>query len=220
MIALHDVSKSFVVAEKSVAILKDINLEIKKGERVAIIGPSGSGKTTLLSLMAGLDVPDRGRVVVNGIDLSAYDDRAMAHFRNETLGIIFQNFELVTPFTALENVLTPLDIAGFHDSSLAKSLLQSVGLAEREMALPMTLSGGEKQRVAIARALVRRPAVVLADEPTGSLDRMTGAVILDLLLREVNETRATLVVITHDPVVSEKMDRVFELRDQTLHVVR
>lgn len=219
MLTLKNVAKSFTVNGESVVILRDVNLEIKKGERVAIIGPSGSGKTTLLSLMAGLDTPDSGEVIVQGAHLNTFDEKALAHFRNETLGVVFQTFELVAPFTALENVCTPLEIAGIRDTTRGETLLSRVALSERQAALPATLSGGEKQRVAIARALVRHPAVVLADEPTGSLDRVTGSRILELLLEQVAESGATLVVITHDTELSEKMDRVFELRDQTLHEI-
>lgn len=219
MLTLKNISKSFMVNDKPVVILRDVNLEIKKGEKVAIIGPSGSGKTTLLSIMAGLDTPDCGEVIVQGVHLNTLNEQALAHFRNEILGVVFQTFELVAPFTALENVCTPLEIAGIDDTTRGGALLNSVALSERQEALPATLSGGEKQRVAIARALVRHPAVVLADEPTGSLDRVTGSKILELLLEQVTEGGATLIVITHDTQVSEKMDRVFELRDQTLHEI-
>lgn len=200
-------------------ILKDVNLVIEKGEKVAIVGPSGSGKTTLLSLIAGLDTLQSGTIAVAGTDLSKLDERALARFRNQTVGIIFQSFELIAPFTALENILTPLDIAGEKDMTRGEEWLQSVGLEHRRDALPGTLSGGEKQRVAIARALAMNPAIVLADEPTGSLDRLTGKRIIDLLIAEVERSRSTLLVITHDLSISEKMDRVFELRDQTLHEI-
>ncbi len=200
-------------------ILKDVNLVIEKGEKVAIVGPSGSGKTTLLSLIAGLDTPQGGTIAVAGTDLSKLDERALARFRNQTVGIIFQSFELIAPFTALENILTPLDIAGEKDMTRGEEWLHSVGLEHRRDALPGTLSGGEKQRVAIARALAMNPAIVLADEPTGSLDRLTGKRIIDLLIAEVERSHSTLLVITHDLSISEKMDRVFELRDQTLHEI-
>jgi len=219
MIELNGISKSFFAAGERVSILEDVNLSLQKGEKVAIIGPSGSGKTTLLSLIAGLDVPDTGTVTVAGTALSGLDERSLARFRNATIGIVFQSFELVTPFTAVENVRAPLDIAGQSDIRPADEWLSSVGLESRRDALPATLSGGEKQRTAIARALVMRPAVVLADEPTGSLDRVTGAKVIDLLIAETEKTGATLVIITHDLGVSEKMDRVFELRDRKLHVL-
>lgn len=219
MIELKGISKSFFVGTERIDIFKNVDLMVKKGEKVAIIGPSGSGKTTLLSLIAGLDTPDSGEVAVSGTPLSQLDERALARFRNETIGIVFQSFELITPFTALENVLTPLDIAGRKDSAHAREWLHSVGLDHRQHALPATLSGGEKQRVAIARALAMHPDVVLADEPTGSLDRVTGGRIMDLLIAEVTKSQATLLIITHDPGIAEKMDRVFELRDQSLHEI-
>ena len=219
MIELRQVSKSFMVGKEKIDILKGVNLTLRAGEKVAIIGPSGSGKTTLLSLLAGLDAPDSGDVMVAGINPSLLDEAALAEFRNKTIGIIFQSFELIAPFTALENVMTPLDIAGKHTSTGALQWLGDVGLEHRTEALPTTLSGGEKQRVAIARALIMKPAVVLADEPTGSLDRVTGSKVIDLLLDQVNKSGATLIVITHDSGISEKMDRIFELRDGTLHEI-
>jgi putative ABC transport system ATP-binding protein len=219
MIELKGVSKSFVSNGERISILDRVDLNLKKGEKVAIVGPSGSGKTTLLSLLAGLDIPDEGTVTVAETELSSLDESRSARFRNATIGVVFQSFELVAPFTAIENVSAPLDIAGETDTKRADEWLRSVGLDHRRSALPGTLSGGEKQRAAIARALVMHPAVVLADEPTGSLDRVTGAKIIDLLIAETEKTGATLVIITHDQSVSEKMDRVFELRDRKLHVL-
>lgn len=219
MIELRGVSKSFLVGKEKIDILKNVDLLVEKGEKIAIIGPSGSGKTTLLSLLAGLDTPDSGEVLVAGINPGKLDETSLASFRNKTIGIIFQSFELIAPFTALENVLTPLDISGKHDLSLAEGWLEQVGLEHRKQAMPTTLSGGEKQRVAIARALTMNPSVVLADEPTGSLDRVTGSKVIDLLLDQVQKSGTTLLVITHDSSISEKMDRIFELRDGTLHEI-
>lgn len=219
MIELKGVSKSFFSGKERIDIFKNVDLTVNTGEKVAIIGPSGSGKTTLLSLIAGLDTPDSGEVSVAGTALSTLDERSLARFRNKTIGIVFQSFELIAPFTALENVLTPLDIAGEEDDTHAREWLHSVGLDHRQHALPATLSGGEKQRVAIARALAMNPAVVLADEPTGSLDRVTGSRIIDLLIAEVTKSQATLIIITHDTSIAEKMDRVFELREQSLHEI-
>lgn len=219
MIHLKRVSKSFWVGKEKIDILKDADIVIHPGEKVAIIGPSGSGKTTLLSLIAGLDSPESGEVRVAGTNLAELDERALALFRNQTVGIIFQSFELIAPFTAIENVLTPLAIAGRKDDKHARGWLRSVGLDHRQDALPATLSGGEKQRVAIARALAMNPAVILADEPTGSLDRITGEKIINLLLAEAKKSGATLLVITHDASISEKMDRVFELRNYALYEI-
>jgi len=219
MIHLKNISKSFFLGTEKIDILKNVDLIIEKGEKVAIVGPSGSGKTTLLSLIAGLDTPDQGEISVSGIRVGSLSDRDLARFRSETIGVVFQSFELVMPFTALENVMAPLDIAGKSSREASEKLLASVGLVSRRDALPGTLSGGEKQRVAIARALVMNPPVVLADEPTGSLDRITGGKVIDLLLAQVTKSGATLVVITHDMSISEKMDRVFELSNGTLHEV-
>lgn len=219
IVELKGVSKGFLAGTERIEILDGVNLSLRKGEKVAIVGPSGSGKTTLLSLIAGFDTPEKGSVTVVGTDLSTLDERAIARFRNQSIGVVFQSFELVSPFTAVENVMAPLDIAGKQDPGLVTEWIQAVGLESRQHALPATLSGGEKQRVAIARALVMHPAVLLADEPTGSLDRVTGGRIIDLLIAEAEKTGATLVIITHDLGVSEKMDRVFELRDRKLHVV-
>ncbi len=174
MIELRGITKGFSTEREHISILENVQLTIKKGEKVAIIGPSGSGKTTLLSLIAGLDTPEKGSIYVDGVDLASLDEKAKAHFRNQTIGIVFQSFELISPFTAIENVMTPLAIAGKKDTEGAHEWIESVGLMDRKDALPSTLSGGEKQRVAIARALAMHPSVVLADEPTGSLDRLTG----------------------------------------------
>jgi putative ABC transport system ATP-binding protein len=219
MIELRGITKGFSTDREHISILENVQLTIKKGEKVAIIGPSGSGKTTLLSLIAGLDAPEEGSIYVDGVDLASLDEKAKAHFRNQTIGIVFQSFELISPFTALENVMTPLNIAGRKDIQVAHEWMESVGLTDRKEALPSTLSGGEKQRVAIARALAMHPSVVLADEPTGSLDRLTGGKIIDLLLAQTEKSGATLVIITHDASISSKMDRIFELRDRTLHEI-
>ena len=219
MIELRGITKGFSTEREHISILENVQLTIKKGEKVAIIGPSGSGKTTLLSLIAGLDTPENGSIHVDGVDLASLDEKTKAHFRNQTIGIVFQSFELISPFTAIENVMTPLAIAGKKDTEGAHEWMESVGLMDRKDALPSTLSGGEKQRVAIARALAMHPSVVLADEPTGSLDRLTGGKIIDLLLAQTEKSGATLVIITHDASISSKMDRIFELRDRTLHEI-
>ena len=219
MIELRGVSKGFLDGNEHISILENVQLVLKKGEKVAIIGPSGSGKTTLLSLIAGLDTPEQGSIRVDGTDLAVLDERSKARFRNQTIGIVFQSFELISPFTALENIMVPLDIAGKNGRQVAREWLEAVGLANRQDALPGTLSGGEKQRIAIARALAMHPAIVLADEPTGSLDRVTGSKIIDLLLSQTEKSGATLLIITHDVSISSKMDRIFELRDRALHEI-
>lgn len=218
-ISLSNITKSFATKSGPVVILENLNLEIQEGERVAIVGPSGSGKSTLLSLLAGLDVPTQGTIKVAGVEMATLKEKALAQYRNETIGIIFQSFELVMPFTVSENVAAPLDISGRADSARVTELLSRVGLTERKNAYPQTLSGGEKQRVAIARALANGPSIILADEPTGSLDRTTGKAVLDLLFEEVAREQKTIVVITHDQEIAKRMDRVFELREKRLHEV-
>lgn len=218
-ISLSNITKSFTTKAGPVVILEGLSLEINEGEKVAIVGPSGSGKSTLLSLLAGLDTPTEGTLSVAGVELTTLGERALAQYRNETVGVIFQSFELVVPFTVEENVAAPLDIKGRTDSARVALLLSRVGLSERVDAYPQTLSGGEKQRVAIARALVNSPSIILADEPTGSLDRETGKAVLDLLFEEITREKKTLVVITHDQEIARRMDRVFELRGKQLHEV-
>ncbi len=216
-VVLENVTKSFSTPAGTVEVLLGVSVLIKRGERVAIVGPSGSGKSTLLALMAGLDTPTAGSVKVSGENIAAYGERDIARYRNRDVGIIFQSFELVTPFTVEENIAAPLDIAHRHEPARVEDLLSRVSLTHRRNAYPRTLSGGEKQRVAIARALVNTPSLVLADEPTGSLDRMTGSAIFDLLLEEATREGATLIMITHDRGIADRMDRVLELREGRLY---
>lgn len=218
-ISLSNITKTFTTKAGPVVILENLNVEIQEGERVAIVGPSGSGKSTLLSLLAGLDVPTHGTIRVAGTELATLKEKTLAQYRNETIGIIFQSFELVMPFTVEENIAAPLDIKGRSDNARVTELLSRVGLTERKNAYPQTLSGGEKQRVAIARALANNPSIILADEPTGSLDRETGKAVLDLLFEEVARQGKTIIVITHDQEIARRMDRVFELREKQLHEV-
>lgn len=218
-ITFSQVSKSYDTPTGPIDILTDVNLEIFQREKIAIIGPSGSGKTTALSLLAGLDRPSSGSIIVGTEQISSASDKVLASYRNATMGIIFQSFELIVPFTALENIAAPLDIAGITNTDRITTLLQRVGLTNRAEAFPTTLSGGEKQRVAIARALANNPTLILADEPTGSLDQKTGETILTLLLDEVAREEKTLIVITHDEVIASKMDRVFKIENKTLHEV-
>lgn len=202
----------------TVSIINNITFTIREGEKVAIIGPSGSGKSTLLSIIGLLDTQTRGEISILGQVLAKLSEDDQARFRNKNIGFIFQSFELIGPFTVRENIVAPLEIGGSVPVlSEVDSLIESVGLTHREAALPHTLSGGEKQRVAIARALVHKPALLLADEPTGSLDRATGEKVLDLLLTAVADRGTTLVIITHDESIASRMDRVFEIRDQSLH---
>jgi putative ABC transport system ATP-binding protein len=214
---LKNLNKSFRAGNETLPILQHIDVSINHGETVAIIGPSGSGKSTLLSLLAGLDRPDSGQVVIRQQELGSLSDRELALFRNQHIGIIFQSFELITPFTVLENIHAPLDLAKKKDLEKAQEIAKRVGLEHRLHAYPRTLSGGEKQRVAIARALINDPELILADEPTGSLDQHTSQAVLDLLLEEVRNRSKTLVVITHDRTLADRMDRTLELREGRLH---
>ncbi len=214
MIRLRGIRKRLRSGEGMVEILRGIDLDIARGESVAIVGPSGSGKSTLLGLIAGLDAPSEGTVTVGGTDLSTLDEDQLARLRGERIGFVFQSFHLIPTLTALENVMVPLELAGRSDADeVARNLLARVGLAGRGRHYPAQLSGGEQQRVAIARAVARAPEIVLADEPTGNLDAATGHTIVDLLFGLYRERGTTLVLVTHDPEVAGGSDRVVELRD-------
>ena len=189
-------------------ILQDINLDIISGESIAIIGVSGSGKSTLLGLLAGLDVPTQGRVVLDGIDLGTLDEDGRARVRNRRVGFVFQSFQLLSSLTALENVMLPLELAGHNDArAVATARLTETGLGERLHHYPAQLSGGEQQRVAIARAFAVNPRVLFADEPTGNLDEVTAQNIIQLLFRLNREHGATLIVVTHDQNIARYCDR-------------
>jgi putative ABC transport system ATP-binding protein len=197
--------------------LRDVDLQIGPGERVAVTGPSGCGKTTLLVLIAGLERPTSGTVTIDGAGLENMDADALADLRRDRIGIVFQSFHLVPSLTALDNVALPLEIAATANArSRAEEMLAKVGLAARGRHYPSQLSGGEQQRVAIARALVHRPAVILADEPTGNLDDQTGTMVAGVLFDLVAETGATLVLVTHDLELAGGCDRVLRLHDGAL----
>jgi ABC-type lipoprotein export system ATPase subunit len=218
ILKLENVSKSFETPRGPLQILKNVSCTISKGEKVAIIGPSGSGKSTLLSLIGLLDNPTGGSVEVAGIKTELLNEAGQAKFRNENIGFIFQSFELISPFTVLENIVAPLEIGSKSVSAIdLTNLVENLGLNERRDSLPQTLSGGEKQRVAIGRALMSKPSLILADEPTGSLDRATGEKVLSMLIEAVSKTGTTLIIITHDESIANRMDKVFELKDKTLH---
>lgn len=193
-------------------ILDDVNLRIAQGETVAIVGRSGSGKTTLLSLLAGLDVPSRGRIVLAGAEISAMDEDARAEVRAGGVGFVFQSFQLLDGFTALENVMLPAELAGLdRPAERAREALQQVGLEHRLTHYPYQLSGGEQQRVAIARAFAGEPSLLFADEPTGNLDTATGAHIIELLF-ELNARRGTtLVMVTHDQTLADRCARAVRI---------
>ena len=204
--------KRVTTSEGPLTILDDINFSISIGTSVAVLGASGSGKTTLLGLLAGLDVPTEGQVFINGHDLGALDEDGRALLRAETIGFVFQNFQLLTGLTALENVMLPLELAGATNPRLlATDLLARVGLGERLTHYPNQLSGGEQQRCAIARAFAAQPKLLFADEPTGNLDQQTGKRIIDLLFALNREQGTTLIMATHDESLAEHCDRRLHL---------
>lgn len=213
MIELRNVFKSYTQGEVVIPVLRDVSLTIHDGEHVAVVGASGSGKSTLLALMSGMDTPDKGTVLINGRDLSTLSESELSTLRNKHIGIIFQSFELVPSFSALENVMLPLDIGRTGGRVVAEQALAKVGLAERAMHLPAMLSGGEEQRVAIARALAQNPPILFADEPTGNLDATTGAQVLALIKNVADGNVRTLVIITHDANIAGMMDRIVTIHD-------
>ncbi len=219
MIELHGVSKTVPSGESMRTILHPLDLRIEAGRVVAIVGPSGSGKSTLLGLLAGLDNPSTGRIVIDGAEITAMSEDDLARFRGTRIGFVFQFFHLLPSLTAWENVRVPLEIAGKDDPGRrADALLSEVGLGPRRHHYPSQLSGGEQQRVAIARALANDPAILLADEPTGNLDSGTGHQVIDLLLDVNRNRRTTVVLVTHDPELASRADVTIALRDG--HVVR
>ncbi len=200
-----------------VHVLKDISLSICTGEAVGLVGPSGSGKSTLLMTIAGLERPDSGTVTIAGSDLTGLDEDALARFRGQRIGIVFQSFHLIPTMTALENVALPLELAGEKNAfAIAARELELVGLSDRMDHYPAQLSGGEQQRVAIARAIAPEPSLLIADEPTGNLDDSNGRAIVDLLFSLKRERNATLVLVTHDVALAEACDRVIRLRSGRL----
>lgn len=208
MIAVQHVFKSVTDSTGTLTILRDIDFSLRRGETVAIVGASGSGKSTLLSIIAGLDTPSSGTVHIDGVDLFARDEDQRAALRAQKLGFVFQSFQLLGNLTALENVMLPLELAGRRDArSAATAMLQRVGLAERLGHYPKVLSGGEQQRVALARAFVVQPAVLLADEPTGSLDFATGEKVMELMFELNREQGTTLVLVTHDRGIAARCER-------------
>ena len=214
MLEARGLTKSYESGAQTLTVLRDVNFTIRDGEFVAIIGPSGSGKTTLLGLLAGLDVPSAGTVILDGADLGTLGEDARARLRGEKVGFVFQSFQLIPTLTALENVQVPLDLRGDRNASArARDLLARVGLSERTHHYPVQLSGGEQQRVAIARAFSNSPKVLFADEPTGNLDASTGGRIVELLESLNREDRTTLVLVTHDPAIAGRARRVVRLSD-------
>lgn len=217
IILATNLSKSVGSGEHVLHILRDLQLQIQAGERVAIVGSSGSGKSTLLGILAGLDVPSSGVVSVQGTAFSTLDEDARAAMRGQSMGFVFQSFQLLPTMTALENVMIPMQLNG-HPTPLqtAQESLAKVGLAERMQHYPKQLSGGEQQRVAIARAFAAQPAVLFADEPTGNLDAVNGEKIIELLFKLNQESSTTLVLVTHDATLAQRCDRVLTLQNGQL----
>ena len=208
----HELSKQVSSPEGTLTILSDVSFVISAGESVAVVGPSGAGKSTLLALLAGLDLPTNGYVMLNAANLSELDEDGRAQLRAESVGFVFQSFHLVPSLNALENVMLPLELAGRSDARrAAKAIIEQVGLGERWSHYPAQLSGGEKQRVAIARAFASEPAVLFADEPTGNLDTRTGDNIMDLMFELNRSSSTTLVLVTHDQNLARRCDRILSL---------
>jgi len=208
IIEAQNLTKQVVSPEGTLTILDDVSFALDAGEACAIVGASGSGKSTLLGLLAGLDVPTRGRVLLDGVDLGALDEDGRARLRAGRIGFIFQSFQLLAGLSALENVMLPLELAGKSDArATARDVLGHVGLADRLTHYPSQLSGGEQQRVAIARAFGARPKILFADEPTGSLDQATGARVIELLFALNREQATTLVLVTHDEALADYCKR-------------
>jgi putative ABC transport system ATP-binding protein len=218
-VKVENVEKVYRLGEILVPALKTVNMELEKGEFVAVMGPSGSGKTTLLNLIGALDKPTKGKIYVDGKDLTTLKEKELTKLRRRTIGYIFQFYNLIPVLSAFENVELPMLIAGTpwkEREARARQLLESVGLADRADHRPDELSGGEQQRVAIVRALANKPSIVLADEPTGDLDTKTGTEVMHTLRNLSRSEEATVIVVTHDPIVADLASRIFDMRDGTI----
>ena len=214
MLAAKDLTKEFDSGTHRLTVLREVSFSVPQGEFLAIVGPSGSGKTTLLGLLAGLDTPTRGQVILDGDDITALSEDERARLRGEKVGFVFQTFQLIPTLTALENVQVPLELRGDSDvPERARALLERVGLADRLHHFPTQLSGGEQQRVAIARAFSNQPRILFADEPTGNLDGATGARIVELLEELNRESGSTIVLVTHDASLAARASRLIRLAD-------
>lgn len=211
-LTLVNVYKSYQQGSQKLEILKNVNGDVKTGELISIVGQSGSGKSTLLSLLAGLDRPDSGKIIISGVDISTLNQKDLTEFRGKKIGIVFQQFHLLNHLKAIENVMLPLEILGDEQArDKAETLLNQVGLGHRLEHLPYELSGGECQRVAIARALVTKPEILLADEPSGNLDVKTGQQVMNLFLDVVRQNKITTILVTHSPELAQLCDRQLQL---------
>lgn len=213
ILQVQHVFKNYQIGDNNIPVLNDINFEIETGSTVSIVGPSGSGKTTLLGLCAGLDQSSEGDIILNGIKLSGLSEDKLAEVRNEHVGFVFQNFQLLPTLTALENVLVPMELRGMKNKQKdALELLDKVGLSSRADHYPSQLSGGEQQRVSLARAFANKPKILFADEPTGNLDAETSAIIEDMLFQLNKESGTTLVIVTHDLDLAAKTQKIIPIK--------
>jgi putative ABC transport system ATP-binding protein len=214
MLIAKEVTREYRSGDQNLAVLKDVSFTIPQGDFVAIVGPSGSGKTTLLGLLAGLDTPTRGKVILDGHDLTTLSENERARLRGEKVGFVFQTFQLIPTLTARENIQVPLELQGSNGASeRARELLERVGLEQRGHHFPMQLSGGEQQRVALARAFANSPRILFADEPTGNLDAASGARVFDLLASLNRDSGSTIVLVTHDASLAARAGRTIRLSD-------
>lgn len=217
VLEVENLTKKYPSGNRSLTVLDGVSFQIELGSATAIVGPSGSGKSTLLGLAAGLDRPSSGRVVLNGRDLNPLSEEQLAELRNQHVGFVFQNFQLIPTLTALENVMVPLELrGGNHSREKAEELLSRVGLGDRLHHYPAQLSGGEQQRVSLARAFVNRPLILFADEPTGNLDGETSGAVAELLFQLNRDEGTTLVVVTHNLELASKTERVITLRSGSI----
>ena len=209
MIKLENVEKYYGVHR----VLRGINLDVRRGEFISVMGSSGSGKSTLLNLIGGMDRPEKGKIIIDAEDISRYQDEKLTLYRRRRIGFIFQFFNLLPNITVLENISMPLLLNGSDDEDMVRMYIKRIGLQGKENAYPYQLSGGEQQRVAIARALVHNPDIILADEPTGSLDSETGRIIMDLILQFRDETNKTIILVTHESYIAEYAQRIVKIKD-------
>lgn len=216
IVQLEDVHKSFIMGKEAVPALRGVTLNVRRGEILCMMGPSGSGKTTLLNIIGGLDTPSRGHVIVDGENVVSLSEEKLARLRLRKMGFVFQNFNLLSNFTALENVQVPMVLLGQRDSKRARELLKLVGLGDRMTHYPSELSGGQQQRVAIARALANDPPLIIGDEMTGDLDTATSYEVMELIAQLNRERGTTIVYVTHDPRMSTFAHRVINMRDGRL----